>query len=539
MPVTVRRVTRRSDPDSLARSLQDPGFTPSVRDAAALFEALASDDETREHAAERALVRLGPALVARAAEQVKSSEPALRARICRVVGKVDGPEAAAFLLGAMGDADPKTRRNAIVALGRVRTTAAELSLLEAWSQETRVEQLRSIAASLGKIGTPRALEALRARTHEDLGDAELARILGRALTMLERDAKRTLPSAIDGSCAPKKPMLLVLRCREGLEELLVGELGRAFKPHARAKGEVEAILRGPLADVLRARIATSFGFALPAEQIRDESDLPDAVARALTSRSARAIFTTFTTGVARYRLAWTGGGHRRALVWSAAARVSALWPELVNDPTGSTWEARISVKNDQVHAELLPRALPDTRFAYRLADVPAASHPTLAAALVRVAGVRPEDIVWDPFVGSATELIERAIAGPYAELHGSDVEPSALASARKNLEKAGIGGVHLRLADAFTYAPEGVSLILTNPPMGRRVQKQGELGPFLDRFVAHAATALIPGGRLVWISPQPGKTRARARAAGLEIQSVQKVDMGGFTAEIQSAVRKT
>ena len=84
-----------------------------------------------------------------------------------------------------------------------------------------------------------------------------------------------------------------------------------------------------------------------------------------------------------------------------------------------------------------------------------------------------------------------------------------------------------------------MSLILTNPPMGRRVQKQGELGPFLDRFVAHAATALIPGGRLVWISPQPGKTRARARAAGLDIQSVQKVDMGGFTAEIQSAVRKT
>src|SRR4029078_11649429 len=100
-----------------------------------------------------------------------------------------------------------------------------------------------------------------------------------------------------------------------------------------------------------------------------------------------------------------------------------------------------------------------------------------------------------------------------------------------------IGGVHLRLCDAFTYHPEGTSLILTNPPMGRRVQNKGELVPILQRFVAHAAASLVPGGRLVWISPQPGKTRARARAAGFEITHTQKVDMGCFTAEIQSAVR--
>ena len=38
-------------------------------------------------------------------------------------------------------------------------------------------------------------------------------------------------------------------------------------------------------------------------------------------------------------------------------------------------------------------------------------------------GARADDVVWDPFVGSGTELVERALAGPYARLLGSDTDP--------------------------------------------------------------------------------------------------------------------
>ena len=71
-------------------------------------------------------------------------------------------------------------------------------------------------------------------------------------------------------------------------------------------------------------------------------------------------------------------------------------------------------KGQRATVELWPRGLPDPRFAYRVAHVPASSHPTLAAALARVAGARPDDVVWDPFVGAATELVERARLGPDA-----------------------------------------------------------------------------------------------------------------------------
>ena len=115
------------------------------------------------------------------------------------------------------------------------------------------------------------------------------------------------------------------------------------------------------------------------------------------------------------------------------------------------------------------------------------------------------------FAGSGTELVERAFAGPYARLIGSDLEERALSAARENLAAAGLRGVLLSRADATTYAPEGVTLVLTNPPMGRRVSRSAELAATLDAFVDHAARVLVPGGRMVWLSPVPARSRERAR----------------------------
>jgi 23S rRNA G2445 N2-methylase RlmL len=194
-----------------------------------------------------------------------------------------------------------------------------------------------------------------------------------------------------------------------------------------------------------------------------------------------------------------------------------------------------NVRRRFLDVEMTPRALADPRFAYRKGDVPAASHPTIAAALVRVACVSARDVVWDPFCGSGTELVERALAGPFERLHGSDLSDEALAAARENLDAAGVANAVLERADATTHAPRGVTLILTNPPMGRRVLRGEDLRGTLDRFVDHAAARLARGGRLVWISPFPERTRERFRRAGLVVDFEAAVDMGGFSARIQRA----
>ncbi len=507
-----------------------------MRDLPGLFALLATDDDDLVRETERAVLRLGEAGAGPLIAHAREAHAPLRGRLCRIIGKLsDAPGAFPFLLEALGDADAKTRRNAVLALGKVgdsRAPEAEEALLVAWKKEPRVDHRRSIAASLGKIGGPASLVALRGVTSDD---AELQKSLDRAVMQLERTSLRASPGAIDPSVAPEAPCAVVFRCRAGVEKILERELGPSWAPRIRGRGIVDATLRGPLATIFAARTWLSVGFALAPEPTASR-DVAGAVIDALASDEAYRILRTWTTGVPRYRLSWEGRGHSRALVWQCAKGVSERRPALVNDPTQSTWEASVYEEPARLLVELVPRALPDPRFTYRTGDVPAASHPTLAAALARVAGARGDDVVWDPFVGSGSELVERARLGPYAALHGSDVDPRALDVARANLAAAGIAGAHLALGDATTFAPPGVTLILTNPPMGRRVAR-GELAPLLDRFVAHVTRTLRPGGRLVWLSPMPERTRQRLTEAGLVIGYAQEIDMGGFSAELQSAAK--
>ena len=518
----------------LADAVKSSGYTPAARDGAELIALLADEDDEIAVGAERALARLGEKLVAIAERALKQAPPRVRARLCRAIARVTplGDAETKYLILALDDEDPKTRRNAAIALGKARADHVEDALLAAWDREKRVDHLRSLAASLGKVGSAKALSRLHALP---VDDPELARIASQSVLILTRTLHRGSPSAVDGSKPPPRPVPIVFRCRSGLEPILESEFGAEWKPRAAGKGEVHATLSGPLDGAFIARTALEFALLLPPVKVPKDSTpeaVTDAVAEALTSPDARLVFDTWTEGQVRYRLAWAKGGHRRADVWRVAKRVSERAPELVNDPTESTWEVLVQESPEKLRIEISPRKLVDPRFTYRERDVPAASHPTLAAALARIAGTRADDVVWDPFVGSATDLIERARLGAYRELRGTDIDSAALDAARVNLKLAGVHA-DLTLADACTHAPRGVTLILTNPPMGHRVLRHANLAELLERFVAHVAATLVPGGRMVWISPMGERTKAWAHAAGLGLELAHDVDMGGFTAQIQ------
>ena len=512
--------------------MRDPGFTPRARDLDALVDLL-PDGELSRHV-ERAIVRLGVAAVDGLKARLATSAPPLRARIVRVLGRLAGDDRAAETLrAALDDGDAKTRRNAAMALGRGRAAGAEEELVASWERDPRPEMRRTIAASLGKVGTARSLPLLREASRS--GDAELARIAQRAAMMIERTASRATRGRLDGSRTPASAVDVLVLCRRGLDDLLVDEL-RGVPALADLRpdgpGRVRARLVGPVDALFAARTMLGLRFPLSTEWIGEGDEEKDAVARALTGDAARAVFSTWTEGAVRYRIAWASGGHKRAATWRVAEAVARRAPELVNDPTGSLWEVLVDLRGRFVDVALVPRALDDPRFAWRQGDVPASSHPTVAAALARVAGARDDDVAWDPFVGSGAELVERARLGPFRRLHGSDLEERALAVARENLAAAGVQA-SLERGDALAVAPPGVTLVLTNPPMGRRASRTPGLADMLDRFVAHAAAVLAPGGRLVWITPWAKRARSAGEGAGLRLASSRLVDMGGFDAELQ------
>lgn len=569
---------RRQDFD-LDQALVAPGFTPRHGDVPALLDRVAGDADNAA-LAERALLRVSELAVAaviermgqrmgeRTGQPAAGDEPAGRARLLRLAGKLavhaPGDALIACLAGCLADGEERVRRAAATALGKVRDRDVSSALAGALAAEPSASVQRALIEALGKAGGADALAALD--RHADAGtdgqhadaDADgqhagaggpgsetshgIARAHLRARLMADRTVRRAEPSAIDSERVPARLQRIAVRCRAGLERFVLDELGAAQpSPHRDGPGgaRVELTLTEPLAWLFRSRTMLSFAFPLRELPVRAPGD-PDALAAAvvtaITSTEARDIFAGYTRGPVRYRMAWAGGGKRRALIFRIAAAVRERRPELVNDPTQSLWDVVIYEAPGKVRVELGPR-VEDPRFAYRRTDVPAASHPTVAAALARAAGVQPDDVVWDPFVGSGLELCERSLLGPYRTLIGSDRDPVALAAAADNLAAAGVPGERriILAGDAVSLSPPArPTLIITNPPLGRRVERTRLLPSMLDRFIERAASLLPPRGRLVWISPFPARTLDVAQRCGLTLTLAQNVDLGGFTAGLQA-----
>jgi tRNA G10 N-methylase Trm11 len=76
--------------------------------------------------------------------------------------------------------------------------------------------------------------------------------------------------------------------------------------------------------------------------------------------------------------------------------------------------------------------------------------------------------------------------------------------------------------------PESVTLIITNPPMGRRIRVPDMPGLFRDLF-AVAAAVLKPGGRLVFANP----LRMEPTDPSLKLKYRKVVDLGGFNCRLE------
>ena len=509
--------------NEVLRKLRDPGWTPGRKDVRPLLDALGPATDDVAEAIVRVLEWVAAASAVEAA--TATAEGKTRHRFVALLGRVAKREPSAIpaLIRELASDDPQSRKSAARALGKLQNAHIEDALLAALAKETRPEVKRAIVEALGRVGGEKSKGALLEAAADEEPLTKTMR--ARARLMLERTLDRGA-SDVDRLVVPDQATV-VLRCREGLEDLLRTELGeRAFSPYS---GAVRAPLRRGADELAASRLWTSV--TIPIAEGTYEGDVAEAIASRI--RAAKDDLLPWTGGRFRFRLGFRDAGHRRAVVFRVAELLGGeAW--LRNDPKESPWEIEVVDAPPKLSLVAVAKKLDDTRFAYRVADVPAASHPTIAAALAMVSAAEPNDVVWDPFVGSGLELGERARFGSYRALHGTDLEEGALAAARKNLESAGVQRFTLEKKDARKWIPaEPPTLILTNPPMGRRVQGTSTLDELLAGFLAHAVQVLAPGGRLVWLTPRPKATDAVLKAFRMKRVFRQLVDMGGFTAELQ------
>lgn len=190
----------------LVLAIAQPGFTPAVRDADALVQLLAREEDAVVRHATRGLVTLrevGREAIARQLLGGGVAEgPATRMiAALGAIARTGDAAATRVLLPLVTAPSERWRRAAVVALGKLGGDAARGNLPDAAVDEARAAILarweaaelspaerRALTEALGKLGGGAAVDKLAALDPGD--DAELARRRDRALVMSRRDQWR-------------------------------------------------------------------------------------------------------------------------------------------------------------------------------------------------------------------------------------------------------------------------------------------------------------------------------------------------------------
>jgi 23S rRNA G2445 N2-methylase RlmL len=444
------------------------------------------------------------------------------------------------------------------------------------------EKIRRYAmAALPKIGGDESVEAQMLRLFKENGGEREKRHLGRALEKIGGSAtlsfiaqgeslpeltqqkvqaaiaRRENPGTVElEALLPGKPgMQINLRCRRGLEKIVREEAEEQLDPNIFRLGQVRpgCVTLTPLRPfslsmLYELRCFATVGIRLGLIENSSGSEWEDALAGCIASPTARKIMRAATDGVPRYRLDFPARGHQRGAIRNVVQQAHALAPELLNDARQAPWSVDVIPvgsgprKQRDVIVELRPRLYPDPRLGYRQDDIAAASHPPLAACMARLAkqaspdSEEPRQVVWDPFCGSGLELIERSMLGGVLAVHGTDLDPAAIGIARANFEAAALENVSgnftqcdFRDAEQRAgFAPGSITLVITNPPLGRRVRVKDMRGLIADLLLA-ASKALEPGGLLIFTNP----LRDGPSSPSLKLEYRQTVDLGGFDCQLE------
>lgn len=163
-------------------------------------------------------------------------------------------------------------------------------------------------------------------------------------------------------------------------------------------------------------------------------------------------------------------------------------------PPAGTCSWRVTLDGPRATVALRIADRPAHRRGYKRATVAGTLHPPLAAAMVRLAGIRCGETVLDPCCGAGTLLTEGFRPG--TRLVGVDRETAPLRAAATNA--AGLPVTWIRAdAGCLPLAGGSIDQVLVNPPWGRQVPARGILAVDPDRLWAESRRVLRRGGRLV------------------------------------------
>src|SRR5262249_12595440 len=139
---------------------------------------------------------------------------------------------------------------------------------------------------------------------------------------------------------------------------------------------------------------------------------------------------------------------------------------------------------------------------YKVDHLPASLRPTVAGAMVRLAGIHPGLVTLDPMCGAGTILAEVLCAlrgarsaerGAQSLVLGGDQELPALRAAEANMRRLGQAFLARWDARRLPLPDASVDRIISNPPFGKQLSDPQAIGPLYRRMMPELDRVLRPG----------------------------------------------
>jgi 23S rRNA G2445 N2-methylase RlmL len=163
---------------------------------------------------------------------------------------------------------------------------------------------------------------------------------------------------------------------------------------------------------------------------------------------------------------------------------------------------------------------------YKIEHLPASLRPSIAASMVRLAGIYPGVTLADPMCGAGTILAEafeglRGRGQPSSLILGGDVEKQAVRAAETNLRRFGPALLSLWDARRLPLADASLDRIVSNPPFGVQLGTPEQVEQLYAEMMSEYDRVLTPEGRAVLLVSDQRLLDRAGRARGW--QSTRRV----------------
>lgn len=165
--------------------------------------------------------------------------------------------------------------------------------------------------------------------------------------------------------------------------------------------------------------------------------------------------------------------------------ISENFSYMQNSPSKYDIEIILEEVNDKLSIFINPTFYKDTRFNYRIEDLPASINPVTSAIVNKFTTkyIKNPANVLDPFCGTSTMLIEHSFINRNATLYGVDISKFATEKSFKNANSLNIK-LNLTHSDILKFNSDiKFDLIVSNLPFGTRVGNHKNNLALYENFV--------------------------------------------------------